>query len=274
MLIILIQYILLIIMKKLFLICIIAWVITPFTSALANFPVNWQVGFQNAATPIMEDIENLHNFLMYVLSAIVMGVFGVLTYIMVRYNATSNPIPSKISHNVMLEIIWTIIPVIILVIISIPSFKLLSEEENIPPAELTIKVVGNQWYWTYSYPDNDNINFDSYMIPDSELKPGDLRLLEVDNRMVIPQDTVVKFLVTGSDVIHSFAVPSFGIKIDAVPGRTNETWVKVNKKGVYYGQCSELCGVNHGFMPIAVEVVSKEDFDQWVIEAKTKFPAS
>ncbi len=260
-------------MRKLFLIFIATCIIIPFTSALANFPVNWQFGFQSPATAIMEDIERLHNFLMYVLSAIVMGVFGILTYIMVRYNAKSNPIPSKTSHNAVLEIVWTIIPVIILVIIAIPSFRILSAEENIPHSDLTIKVVGNQWYWTYSYPDN-NISFDSNMIADSELKPGDIRLLEVDNRVIIPENIVVRFLVTGSDVIHSFSVPAFGIKMDAVPGRTNETWVKVNKKGVYYGQCSELCGVNHGFMPIAVEVVSQEDFDQWVIEAKTKFASS
>jgi cytochrome c oxidase subunit 2 len=234
-------------------------------------PQDWQLGFQKAVTQVMEDIEGLHRFIMYILSIIVVTVFSVLTYIVVMYNKKANPIPSKTSHNVKLEIIWTIVPVIILIIIAIPSFRILSAAEHVPNADITVKVVGNQWYWTYSYPDNDNISFDSNMIADQDLKPGDLRLLEVDNRMVIPVDTVVKFLITGSDVIHSFSVPSFGIKMDAVPGRVNETWVKVREEGVYYGQCSELCGVNHGFMPIAVEVVSKEDFQKWLEDTKTKF---
>jgi cytochrome c oxidase subunit 2 len=253
---------------KLILFCIISFSISV---ASADIPHNWQFGFQDAATKIMEDIEGLHHFLMYVLSAILFIVFGLIAYIVMRYNAASNPIPSKTSHNVKLEIIWTIIPVLILIVIAIPSFRILSAAEHVPKADITIKVVGNQWYWTYTYPDNDNISFDSNMIADSDLKPGQLRLLEVDNRMVIPEKTIVRFLITGADVIHSFAVPSFGIKMDAVPGRINETWVEVKEKGIYYGQCSELCGVNHGFMPIAVEVVSKEDFAQWLLDAKTKF---
>jgi cytochrome c oxidase subunit 2 len=239
--------------------------------AFADFPHNWQIGFQKAVTPIMEDIENLHNFLMYVISGITIIVFGLMAYIIARYNSKSNPIASTLSHNVKLEIAWTLIPTIILIIIAIPSFRILKAAEHVPNSELTIKVVGNQWYWTYTYPDNDNITFDSNMIADQDLKPGDLRLLEVDNRVVIPENTIVRFLITGADVIHSFAVPAFGIKMDAVPGRVNETWVKVKEKGVYYGQCSELCGVNHGFMPIAIEVVSKEDFNNWILTAKTKF---
>jgi cytochrome c oxidase subunit 2 len=231
---------------------------------------DWQLSFQKPVTQVMEDVEGLHRFIMYILSFIVMAVFSVLTYIVIMYNNKSNPIPSKSSNNVKLEIIWTIIPVIILIVIAIPSFRILSAIEHIPNADMTVKVVGNQWYWTYSYTDN-NISFDSNMIADQDLKPGDLRLLEVDNRLVIPVDTVVKFLITGSDVIHSFSVPAFGMKMDAVPGRINETWVKLKELGVYYGQCSELCGVNHGFMPISVEVVSKEDFQKWLEDTKTKF---
>jgi cytochrome c oxidase subunit 2 len=240
-------------------------------NSFASGPIDWQWTFQKAVTPIMDDIESLHKFIMYILSFIFTMICGLLTYIIIRYNSKSNTIPSKTSHNVKLEIVWTLIPVIILIIIAIPSFRILSAAEHVPNADLTIKVVGNQWYWTYSYPDNDNISFDSNMIADIDLKKGDLRLFEVDNRVVIPENMVVKFLITGADVIHSFSVPAFGIKMDAVPGRTNETWVKVKEKGVYYGQCSELCGVNHGFMPIAIEVVSKEDFLNWVESAKVKF---
>jgi cytochrome c oxidase subunit 2 len=168
-----------------------------------------------------------------------------------------------------IEIVWTVIPIIILVIISIPSFRVLRDAENPPAAEMTIKVVGYQWYWHYIYPDHGNFEYDSYIIKDEDLKPGQKRLLDVDRRLVIPENTVVKFLVTAGDVIHSFAVPSLALKTDAVPGRINESWTKVLKKGVYYGQCSELCGVNHGFMPIAIEVVSKEEFAQWVAKNKT-----
>jgi cytochrome c oxidase subunit 2 len=198
---------------------------------------------------------------------------ALLAYVIFKFNAKANPIPATFSHNVLIEIIWTVIPVMIIVIIAIPSFRILRMAEKIPQADMIIKVVGYQWYWHYIYPDN-NIEFDSYLITDKNLKSGQKRLLEVDNRIVIPENVTVKFLITAGDVIHSFAVPSLGIKMDAVPGRTNETWTKISKKGVYYGQCSELCGVNHGFMPIAIEVVSKEDFDKWIINAKTKFSLS
>lgn len=237
-------------------------------SALAAHPLPWQFGFQEAVTPVMEEINKMHNFLLVIISAIVLIVVAVMIYIIVKFNAKSNPVPMKFSHNVKLEIIWTIIPVIILIIIAIPSIKILRYAEKTADPDLTIKVVGYQWYWHYSYPEHQNIEFDSYMIPDSEIKPGQFRLLEVDNRVVIPVNKVVKFIITAADVIHSFAVPAFGIKTDAVPGRINETWVKVTKPGVYYGQCSELCGVNHGFMPIAIEVVSEEEFMAWVSKRK------
>ena len=239
--------------------------------SLAEGPVNWQIGFQKAVSPVMQDIYDLHNFILYIIIGIVALVFGLITYIILRYNSQSNITPQQFSHNVAIEIIWTIIPVIILIIIAIPSFKALQKAEEIPHSEMTIKIVGHQWYWNYSYPDNGEFSFDSYMIPDEDLKPGDLRLLEVDNRLVIPENTNIRFLITGGDVIHSFAVPAFGIKTDAIPGRTNETWVRVIEQGVYYGQCSELCGANHGFMPIAVQVVSKNAFEEWLAKAKTKF---
>ena len=240
-------------------------------TSYADAPKPWQIDFQEAATPVMEKIASLHDFLMLIMTSIVAVVIFLLAYVCLRYNAKANPVPNKFSHNVMIEIVWTIIPVILLVIIAIPSFRTLHYVEHAPKADLTVKVVGYQWYWHYAYPDHGNFEFDSYMIPDAGLKPGQKRLLDVDNRIVIPAGKVVRFLTTAGDVIHSFAVPAFGIKIDSIPGRTNETWVKVDKPGVYYGQCSELCGANHGFMPIAVEVVPEDEFNLWVAKAKIQF---
>ena len=239
--------------------------------AFASEPQPWQILFQPAASPIMEEIHSFHNLLLLMCFVIVSIVLALLAYVCIKFNAKANPIPATFSHNVLIEVIWTVIPTIILIFIAFPSFRILRMENNVPPAEVIIKVVGSQWYWSYSYPDHGNFGFDSYLIADDKLKPGQKRLLEVDNRIVIPENTVVKFLVTAADVIHSFALPALGIKTDAVPGRINETWTKVTKKGVYYGQCSELCGINHGFMPIALEVVSKEDFANWLAQAKTKF---
>jgi cytochrome c oxidase subunit 2 len=239
-------------------------------NVFAAQPTPWQMNFQEAASPIMTELHSFHNLLLIISAAIVGFVFFLIVYVLLRFNEKANPLPAKFSHNNTIEIIWTVIPIIILIIIAIPSFRILKIVEHTPPADLTIKVVGSQWYWSYSYPD-ENIEFDSYIIQDADLKPGQLRLLEVDNRLVIPEGVTVKFLITGADVIHSFAVPSLGIKTDAVPGRTNETWTRIDKQGVYYGQCSELCGVNHGFMPIAIEVVSKEDFANWLTQAKLKF---
>ncbi|MDG1436834.1 MAG: cytochrome c oxidase subunit II [Rickettsiaceae bacterium] len=241
------------------------------TSAFADQPVPWQLDFQEAASPVMAEIHQFHNFLLILSAAIVLFVIFLIAYVLIRFNAKSNPIPSKFTHNTAIEVIWTVIPIIILVIIAIPSFRILKMAEHTPQADMTIKVVGSQWYWTYSYPDHENIEFDSYMIQTDDLKPGQLRLLEVDNRIVVPEGATIKFLITAADVIHSFAVPALGIKTDAVPGRTNEAWTRIDKKGVYYGQCSELCGVNHGFMPIAIEVVSKKDFETWLAGAKKKF---
>jgi cytochrome c oxidase subunit 2 len=241
------------------------------TAALADQPHPWQINFQEAASPIMNELHHFHNFLLIIVTGIVAFVLFLIIYVAIKFNAKANPIPASFTHNITLEVIWTVIPIIILIIIAIPSFRILKMAEHSPKSDLTIKVVGSQWYWSYSYPDNNGIEFDSRMIDNKDLKPGQLRLLEVDNRIIVPQGKVIKFLITASDVIHSFAVPALGIKMDAVPGKVNETWTKIDKKGVYYGQCSELCGVNHGFMPIAIEVVSEEEFNSWIEEAKTKF---
>lgn len=234
-------------------------------------PKPWQLYFQAPATTIMSDIDNLHRLIMYILSAVTLSILIVMAYVSYRFHHTRNPVPAKFTHNVLIEIVWTIIPVIILCFISVPSFELLREDTDIDPSEMTIKIVGHQWYWEYVYPDNGGFKFDSYMLDSKKLSVGQKRLLDVDNRVVIPQGTTIRFIVTAADVLHSFAVPSFGVKVDAVPGRVNETYVNVPSTGLYYGQCSEICGVNHGFMPIAIQVVTKEDFAKWVEESKTKF---
>ncbi len=239
--------------------------------AMAAEPVAWQLSLQPAASPLMQELHEFHNFLLLITGSIVLFVCVLLAYVCIRFRAKRNPIPARFSHNILIEVIWTVIPIIILVIIAVPSFRILRFAEKIPETEMTIKVIGYQWYWHYTYPDNDNIEFDSYLITSEKLQPGQKRLLEVDNRIIVPENTTIKFLITAGDVIHSFAVPALGIKTDAVPGRINETWTKIVKKGVYYGQCSELCGINHGFMPIVIEVVSKEEFQEWLEAAKTKF---
>ena len=255
-------------MKK-FVVALLTLIIS--NTCFASRPAPWQMDFQEAASPIMRELHSFHNFLLVLTGAIVLFVLFLIAYVLLRFNAKANPIPSKVTHNVAIEIIWTVIPIILLIVIAIPSFRILKLAEHNPPADMTVKVVGSQWFWTYEYPDHDNITFDSYIIQEADLKPGQIRLLEVDNRIVVPQGATIKFLITASDVIHSFAVPSLGLKTDAVPGRTNEAWTRIDKLGVYYGQCSEICGVNHGFMPIAIEVVTKEEFEQWIQKAKVKF---
>lgn len=235
-------------------------------------PVDWQLGFQDAGTPVMEDIVWFHDYLLLgIITAIALFVLVLLIIIMVRFNATRNPTPSRTTHNTLIEVLWTAIPVLILVVIAIPSFKLLFYQLNLPPADVTVKATGNQWFWSYTYPDNGNFEFNSILVPTDKLKPGQLRLLTVDNEMVVPVNKVVRVQTIGADVIHAFAVPSFGIKIDSVPGRLNETWFKATREGVYYGQCSELCGRDHAFMPIAVRVVSEQAFNAWVEDAKKKY---
>jgi cytochrome c oxidase subunit 2 len=237
-------------------------------------PSPWQLGLQVSATPVMDEVHWFHDFLLYIIAAISGFVLILLVIVMVRFNARANPTPSKTTHNTPLEVVWTVVPVLILVAIAIPSFRLLFLQQTIPPADLTVKAIGRQWYWNYEYPDS-KIAFDSYMLRDNERKPGQPRLLAVDNDLVVPVNKVVRVLVTAdpTGVIHAFAVPSFGIKIDAVPGRLNETWFKATREGIYYGQCSELCGKDHAFMPIAVRVVSEQAFNAWLEEAKKKFAA-
>jgi len=234
-------------------------------------PSEWQFGLQQSVTPVMDNIVWFHDFLLYIITAIAGFVLVLLIIVMVRFNARANPTPSRTTHNTLVEVLWTIIPIVILLVIAVPSFKLLFLQLNTPSADLTVKATGKQWYWSYSYPDNGKFEFDSLMLKDGERKDGQPRLLAVDNDMVVPVNKVVRVITTGSDVIHSFAVPSFGIKIDAVPGRINETWFKATREGIYYGQCSELCGKDHAFMPIAVQVVSEQAFAAWVEEAKQKY---
>ncbi len=233
--------------------------------AFANI-VPWQINFQEAVTPSMEHITSFHTMLLYIITAITLFVMGLLIYVIIRFNSKANPVPSTTTHNIALEVLWTIVPVIILIVIAVPSFKLLFFEARNPEPELTVKVTGYQWYWGYDYPDNGDVSITSYMVKDNEIDPtkGKKRLLSADNAMVIPVDTNVLFQVTASDVLHAFAVPQFGIKVDAVPGRLNSTWARVTKTGTYYGQCSELCGKGHAFMPIEIKVVTKDEFAAWI----------
>ena len=238
------------------------------TSATAAFPKPWQMYYQEPATPVMEYLYDFHATLLWIEGCIVFLVAILLIFAIVRFRASRNKTPSKTAHNTLLEIIWTAIPVLVLVFIAFPSFKLLYMMDVTPKSDLTIKAIGNQWYWTYEYPDQD-IRFDSNILAENQLKPGQFRLLEVDNRVMVPTNTNVRVITTSTDVLHSWAVPAFGVKRDSVPGRLNETWFNVKKEGVYYGQCSELCGVKHGFMPIVIEAVSPEKFKQWVASKKS-----
>ena len=239
-------------------------------AAYAN-PKPWEMDLQPAASPVMTNIEDFHRLLLYIITAVCLFVLALLLWVMVRYNAKANPTPSKTSHNTLLEVVWTAVPVLILVLIAIPSFRLLYFEMTIPKPDLTIEAIGKQWYWTYAYP-AQKFQFDSLMLSDADAaKAGEPRLLGVDNAVVVPVNKVVEVETTGADVIHSWAVPAFGVKMDAVPGRINHTWFKATKIGTYYGQCSELCGARHAFMPIEVHVVSEADFQKWLAAAKQKF---
>jgi cytochrome c oxidase subunit 2 len=240
-------------------------------SAFADQPEPWQMGFQPAATPVMEQIHTFHELLLYILVAITVFVLALLVYVSVRFNEKANPIPSKTTHNTLLEVAWTVIPIVILVVISVTSLKLLYFMDKTHDPEMTLKVTGHQWYWQYEYPDDGGFTFDSFMVADDELKEGQPRMLTVDEEVVLPINTDIRILVASDDVIHNWSVPSFGIKIDLLPGRINETWVRITREGVFKGQCSELCGVNHGFMPISVRAISKEAYKVWVKEAQEEY---
>jgi cytochrome c oxidase subunit 2 len=239
--------------------------------ALTDAARPWQMSLQDPATPIMEGIVNFHNHIMFFITIIVIFVSWLIIRCVYLFEESKSPKPEKWTHSTVLEIVWTLIPAAILMVIAVPSFALLfSMDEIIDPA-ITLKVVGHQWYWSYEYSDyctlegGESLNFDSYMIPEEDLTGGGLRLLEVDNRLVLPVNTHIRVLVTAADVLHSWAVPSFGVKVDACPGRLNQTSIFVKREGVFYGQCSEICGVNHGFMPIVVEAVNLENYVLWVV---------
>ena len=240
-------------------------------SALADKPTPWQMGFQEAATPVMVQLNDFHNLLLWIITAITIFVLILLIIVMLKFNEKANPTPSKTTHNTLLEIVWTAVPVLILVAIAVPSFRLLYFADRTHDAEMTLKITGHQWYWSYEYPDHGNFGFDSFMVAEEDLEDGDLRLLTVDNKVVLPVDTNIRLLMASEDVIHNWAMPAFGIKLDTVPGRVNETWVRIDQEGLYHGQCSELCGVNHGFMPIQVQAVSKEAYAEWVKGAQEEF---
>jgi cytochrome c oxidase subunit II len=237
-----------------------------------------QIGFQEAVTPIAADIHWFHDdLLMPIITAISLFVLGLLGYVIWKFNEKANPVPSKTTHNTLIEVAWTIIPVVVLVVIAIPSFRLLTDELVIPPADVTVKVTASQWHWAYEYPkDQGGFSFESYMKPENEIKPenGDIRLLSVDNEAVVPVNKTVVLQITAVDVIHSFIVQSFGVRVDAVPGRLNETWFKADREGVYYGQCSKICGKDHAYMPIVFRVVSDEKYQAWLADAKKKYAAA
>ena len=242
-----------------------------FGTAEANQPIDWQLGFQSAASKSMKDIVIFHDYMLLpIITAITVFVLFLVLYACVKFRASNNKVASQTSHNTMIEIAWTLVPCLILIVMAVPSFKVLYSQDKIPPAEVTVKAIGYQWYWGYEYPD-ENIIFDSYMIEEKDLKPGQPRLLAVDNEVVVPVNKVVKVLITANDVLHAWALPSFGVKRDAVPGRINETWFKADRTGTFYGQCSELCGIKHAFMPITVRVVTEEEYKDWLLDAKEKY---
>ncbi|MBL8710945.1 MAG: cytochrome c oxidase subunit II [Rhodospirillaceae bacterium] len=231
-----------------------------------------QLGLQDPATSIAVDLNHFHNWvLLPIITVITLFVMGLLLWVMIRYNAKRNPVPSKTTHNTLVEVLWTVIPILILIGISIPSFKLLYKQLDLPETDITIRAIGKQWYWTYEYPDNGNFTFDANMVQTDQLQPGQLRLLETDNEVVLPVGKNIRIQITAADVIHAWTVPAFGIKHDAVPGRVNESWFNIDRPGIYYGQCSELCGTLHGFMPIKVRAVTPEEYEAWVAEAQAKF---
>ena len=242
--------------------------------AAAQQPTPWQLGFQEAHSPIMEQMDSFHDFLLWVIFAISVFVLVLLLYTIVRFREKANPNPTKTTHNTLIEILWTVIPVVILFVIGFFSLPLLYATDDVSDADVTVKVIGRQWYWSYEYPDHGDFTFDAFMVPENELKAGQPRLLATDENLVLPVGKKIRVLVTSSDVLHAFAMPAFGSKVDAVPGRTNETWFQIDEPGVYYGQCSELCGAGHAFMPLAIQALPEAEFNAWVTKAQARFGES
>ena len=243
-------------------------------AALAQQPTDWEVDFQTALSPSMERIVDFNLMVTIIIVIITAFVFGLMAWIVIRYNKKRNPVPSKTTHNTLLEVVWTVVPVIILLIIAVPSFRLLYYTDRVEDADMTLKAIGHQWYWSYEYPDHGDFTFDAIMLEEDELEEGQPRLLATDEAVVLPVGAKIRLLTTADDVIHSWAIPAFGVKMDSVPGRVNETWFQINREGMYYGQCSELCGTLHGFMPIMIEAVSQEEFDAWVEFAREEYASA
>lgn len=243
------------------------------SQAQDGYPGSWQIGMQDSVTPIKQKVTEFHDILLVIITGIVIFVLVMLLFIAFRFRKSKNPEPAKFAHNTFIEVVWTLVPVIILIGIAVPSFNLLFLQDRIPEPELTIKTTGYQWYWGYEYMDHDGLTFLSNMKPEDEIDvaAGDKRLLTTDNPVVVPVDTNIQWLVTAADVLHSFALPAAGIKRDAVPGRINHTWMRITRPGTYYGQCSEICGTGHAYMPIEIKAVSKEEFADWLEEAKQKY---
>lgn len=240
-------------------------------TAFAAGPRNWQLGLPEPASPTAEFINSFHNGLLVVTTAITVSVLLLLLWVAFRYNEKRNPTPSTTTHHTILEVFWTALPILILVGIAVPSFRLLYFADRTPEADMTLKIIGNQWYWSYEYPDHGNFTFDANLIPENELKPGQKRLMDTDNPVVLPVGKKVRLLMTARDVLHAWALTPLGVRLDTVPGQVNETWVEISRPGTYYGFCSELCGAGHSYMPIMVEAVPAAEFDAWVSQAKTKF---
>ncbi len=239
-------------------------------------PYKWQLGFQEQATAVGRQMASFHDFVLIIITAVTIFVVLLLAYVMWKFNEKANPVPSKTSHNTAIEVIWTIVPILVLLVITIPSFRLLFAQYDFPKSDVVIKATGNQWYWSYEYPDAGGMSFDALMLRDDDNKPikgpnGEPRTLAVDNFVVVPVNKNIELLITASDVIHAWAIPAFTIKVDAIPGRVIRTWFNADRIGTYYGQCSELCGKDHGYMPIAVKVVSQADYDAWLVKAKQEF---
>lgn len=247
---------------------------------LVATPRAWQLGFQEAASPVQTRFDSLHNLLLWIITLITLFVLGLLLYVMVRFRKSTNPTPSRVVHNTPLEIIWTVVPVLILVVIAIPSLRLLYFMDRTAQADMTLKVRAHQWYWNYEYPDHGGFSFDSRLAEAAARRDGpgagpqgQLRLLDVDNRVAVPVGANIRVLVTSADVMHSWFVPPAGVQIYGVAGRSNETWMRIERPGVYYGQCNQICGIDHGYMPIAIEAMPREQFDRWVAEARRRFAA-